>query len=316
MNILITGCAGFIGSWVTQKLLSNSSHKVYGVDNFDEYYSKEMKMNNMKDFFENKNFIFFENDITNQEFMSNLFKANSIDAVIHLAAKAGVRNSVLYPLEYNKTNVEGTLCILDCMKKYNTKKIIFASSSSVYGNVDTEKFSEDMDNLKPLSVYAQSKKIAEEYIELYCRQYGLNAVCLRFFTVYGKRQRPDLAISKFTRLIKNNEAIPMYGDGSTYRDYTHVEDISDGIIAAITYDKTPFEIINLGSENPVRLIDLINTIENITGKKASINIMPVPQEDMRRTYADITKAKCLLGYSPKILFKDGLTDFINSFDKK
>lgn len=310
MNIFITGCAGFIGSWVTQKLLSKNTHKIIGVDNFDEYYAKEAKLENIKSFKDDKNFLFYENDITDLKFLESLFEKHNIDVVIHLAAKAGVRNSVLYPAEYNKANVDGTLNILNCMKKYGVKKIVFASSSSVYGNLEVEKFTEDIKDVKPLSVYALTKKIAEEYIELYCRQYGLNGVCLRFFTVYGKRQRPDLAINKFTKIIRNNEKLPMYGDGSTYRDYTHVEDISDGIIAAVDYDKTPFEIINLGSESPVKLIDLINKLENFIGKKADIEIQPAPREDMKRTYADISKAKKLLNYSPKVLFDEGLKDFV------
>jgi len=314
MNILVTGCAGFIGSWICQKLLNNNNYNVIGIDNFDPYYPKEIKLDNMKDFENNSNFSFLEIDITDTNAMNNLFENNSIDLVIHLAAKAGVRSSVLHPLEYDRVNTFGTLNILDCMKKYGTKKMIFASSSSVYGDIEKTKFTEDMTDLKPLSVYAQSKKSAEEYIGLYCRQYGLNAVCFRFFTVYGEKQRPDLAICKFTRQIKNDLTLTMYGDGSTYRDYTHVEDITNGILSAINYNKTPFEIINLGSENPVKLSDLIAMLEDIIGKKANIEIKPIPEEDMKRTYADTSKAKKLLGYIPKIDFKTGLEDYVKSYD--
>lgn len=314
MNILVTGCAGFIGSWICQKLLNNNNYNVIGIDNFDPYYSKEIKLDNMRDFENKSNFKFFETDITDIYAMNNLFENNSIDLVIHLAAKAGVRNSVLHPLEYSLVNAYGTLNILDCMKKYGTKKIIFASSSSVYGDRVEEKFTEDMTDLKPLSVYAQSKKSSEGYIELYCRQYGLNAVCFRFFTVYGKRQRPDLAICKFTRQIKNDLPLTMYGDGSTYRDYTHVEDITNGILSAINYDKTSFEIVNLGSEHPVKLSDLIAMLEDIIGKKANIEIQPIPEEDMKKTYADTSKAKKLFGYRPQIDFKAGIEDFVKSYN--
>ena len=313
MNILITGCAGFIGSWVCQKLLAKG-HKVVGIDNFDPYYAKSIKNSNMSEFISDPKFSFNEVDVTDIDSMDNIFRSNDVDIVVHLAAKAGVRNSGLYPLDYLKTNVFGTLFVLECMKKYGVKKIVFSSSSSVYGNCSAEKFTEDLINLKQLSVYAQTKKTAEDYIELYNRQYGINAICLRFFTVYGKRQRPDLAITKFTRQIRNGEILTMYGDGSSCRDYTHVEDISDGIISAIYYDKTPYEIINLGSENPIKLKNLISELEMLIGKKANIKTEPVPDEDMLRTYADISKAKKLLNYIPKIKFQDGISKFIEDFN--
>jgi len=313
MNILITGCAGFIGSWVCQKLLAKG-HKVVGIDNFDPYYAKSIKHSNMSEFISDPKFSFNEVDVTDIDSMDNIFRSNDVDIVVHLAAKAGVRNSGLYPLDYLKTNVFGTLCVLECMKKYGVKKIVFSSSSSVYGNCSAEKFTEDLINLKQLSVYAQTKKTAEDYIELYSRQHGINAICLRFFTVYGKRQRPDLAITKFTRQIRNDEILTMYGDGSSYRDYTHVEDISDGIISAIYYDKTPYEIINLGSENPIKLKNLISELEMLIGKKANIKTEPLPVEDMLRTYADISKAKELLNYIPKIKFQDGISKFIEDFN--
>ena len=313
MNILITGCAGFIGSWVCQKLLAKG-HKVVGIDNFDPYYAKSIKHSNMSEFISDPKFSFNEVDVTDIDSMDNIFRSNDVDIVVHLAAKAGVRNSGLYPLDYLKTNVFGTLCVLECMKKYGVKKIVFSSSSSVYGNCSAEKFTEDLINLKQLSVYAQTKKTAEDYIELYNRQYGINAICLRFFTVYGKRQRPDLAITKFTRQIRNGEILTMYGDGSSCRDYTHVEDISDGIVSAIYYDKTPYEIINLGSENPIKLKNLISELEMLIGKKANIKTEPVPDEDMLRTYADISKAKKLLNYIPKIKFQDGISKFVENFN--
>ncbi len=312
MNILITGCAGFIGSWVTQKLIA-SGHNIIGIDNFDPYYPKNIKQDNMSEFLSDERFTFCEADITDINSLDSIFDKYDIDIVVHLAAKAGVRNSVIYPLDYFNTNVFGTLCVLECMRKYGTKKIVFSSSSSVYGNCSAEKFTENIINIKQLSVYAQTKKTAEDYIEMYNRQYGINAVCLRFFTVYGKRQRPDLAITKFTRQIKNDEVLTVYGDGSSYRDYTHIEDISSGIISAIYYDKTPYEIINLGSENPVKLSDLIYLLEKLIGKKANTKTEPLPAEDMIRTHADISKAKELLNYSPKVKFEDGISKFIEDF---
>ncbi len=314
MHLLVTGCAGFIGSWVCQKLLANNKNRVIGIDNFDQFYPKQIKIENMTGFINNLNFIFFETDITDTNALDELFENNRIDAVVHLAAKAGVRNSTLYPFEYNNVNIGGTLNILQYMKKYGVKKLVFSSSSSVYGNRIEEKFTENMTDLKQISVYAQTKKSAEDFIELYSRQYGINAVCLRFFTVYGQRQRPDLAICKFTRQIKNGETLTIYGDGSTYRDYTHVEDISDGIVSAVTYDKTPFEVINLGSASPIKLYDMIKILEDATDKKANIKVEPIPNEDVKKTCADISKAKQLLGYSPKVSFKDGISDFVKHYN--
>lgn len=313
MNILITGCAGFIGSWVTEKLLFENKHKIVGLDNFDPYYPKIIKINNMKNFENNTDFKFYECDITNSDKLEKIFRDNNFDVVIHLAAKPGVRNSVLYPLEYAKVNINGTINILNCMKKYSIPKIIFSSSSSVYGDICDKKFHEYATNLKPKSVYALTKKNAEEYIELYSRQYGIKSICLRFFTVYGQRQRPDLAISKFTGQIKNEQILTMYGDGSTYRDYTHVDDIANGIIKSIYYDKTPYEIINLGSECPIKLSEMIVVLERTIGKKANIQIQPVPNEDMQRTYADISKAKKILNYKPNVKFEDGILDFVKSY---
>ena len=210
------------------------------------------------------------------------------------------------PSEYVSVNICGTLNILNAMVKNNIKKLIFASSSSVYGNNKSKKFREDDKNLNPLSPYAQTKKTCEDFINLYSREYGINAVILRFFTVFGKKQRPDLAIKKFEKLIIENKPIPLYGDGSTVRDYTYIEDIVDGIISAIDYDKTPFEIINLGSDNPIKLIYMIKSLEKELGKKAIIEYLPMQKGDANRTCADITKAKKLLGYFPKHSFQEAL----------
>ncbi len=310
MNILITGCAGFIGSSLAEKLIK--MHNICGIDNFDDYYSISIKENNIRSLNANSNFTFFPYDIRDEDKMQSLFGSNKFDLVIHLAAKAGVRNSFLQESEYMSVNYDGTVKILDMMKKYSVKRIIFASSSSVYGNLKEEKFSEDKENLSQISPYAKTKKMCEEIIKRYSDLYGINAICLRFFTVYGPKQRPDLAISKFANAIIKNEEITIYGDGSSYRDYTNIEDIINGIILAINYTSTPYEIINLGSSNPIKLNELVKMLEKEIGKKAIIKHMPMQKGDVDKTYADITKAKKLLNYIPKVSLQDGLHIFAES----
>ena len=310
MNILVTGCAGFIGSSLVDKLLENPNNKIIGIDNFDPYYPREIKERNIKCFINDNRVTFFEKDIRDSVFMDNLFKNSKIDVVVHMAAKAGVRNSFTEPLEYISVNVDGTVNILNTMQKYNVKKMVFASSSSVYGDNSADIFTEDMTNLEQLSPYALSKKTCEDFIKLYTQQFDISAICLRFFTVYGPKQRPDLAIHKFSVCIRDGKPLPFYGDGSTFRDYTYIDDITDGIIKSIGYDKSKFEIINLGSQNPVTLKSLVGYIEAEFGKSAIIEQMPMQKGDVQKTYADISKAKKLLGYSPKLTFQQGLHKFI------
>lgn len=310
MNILVTGCAGFIGSSLTDKLIINNDNKIIGIDNFDPYYPRAVKENNMKNFINSDNFTFYEGDIRDKELLSNIFKKHNIDIVVHLAAKAGVRHSFEEPVEYVSVNIEGTVNILNTMQKYNVSKIVFASSSSVYGNCKEKMFSEDLKDLQPISPYAQSKKNCEDYLKLYTELFNINAVALRFFTVFGPRQRPDLAIHKFAVNIAQNKPIPFYGDGTTYRDYTYIEDITDGIISAMYYDKTKFEIFNLGSQNPITLTSLVEYIEKDLGKKAIIEKYPMQKGDVQSTYANISKAQKLLGYKPKLTFQEGLHKFI------
>jgi len=242
--------------------------------------------------------------------LEKIFSEFNIDIVIHLAAKAGVRNSFIEPKEYYSVNVDGTSNILNIVKRYNTKKFIFASSSSVYGNCENEKFSENLKNLKPISPYAQTKLICEENIKKYSLN---NSICLRLFTVYGKRQRPDLAIKKFTQKILNDEPIEIYGDGTTYRDYTNIEDIIEGIKKSINYNSTKYEIFNLGSGNAIQLNEMVKMIENKLQKKAIIKHIPMQCGDVNKTFADTTKAQKLLNWKPKINFQDGLNSFIDSF---
>ena len=309
-NVLITGGAGFIGSTLADTLLKENC-KVICVDNFCDYYSPELKRKNISNALLNSNYKLYEADIENLEELEKIFSENKIDIIVHLAARAGVRPSIEKPVEYMQTNVMGTVNILELMKKYGVKKMCMASSSSVYGNCKAEKFSEDLNVRRPISPYAASKSACEQICYTYHHLYDLNIVMLRYFTVFGPRQRPDLAINKFVNLIRNNQPINMYGDGSSIRDYTYIDDIVSGTISAMKYDKTGYEIFNLGGGNPVSLVDMISTIETILGKKAIINKMPMQPGDVDRTVCDISKSMKLLDYKPETSFYDGVKNFIN-----
>ena len=309
MNILITGGAGFIGSTLADRLISNN--KIIVIDNFNDYYDISIKENNVKNNLSNKNYTLYRADICDREIVREIFEQNKIDIVVHIAARAGVRPSLENPLEYVRSNIEGTINILENMKNYNCKKIIFASSSSVYGNCTAEKFSEDLKVTEPISPYAATKSACEQFLYTYSKLYDIQAICLRFFTVYGPRQRPDLAIRKFIELIEQDKPIPVYGDGTTMRDYTYIDDIVDGIVKAINYNQTKYEIVNLGGGSPVTLNQMIETIENVLGKKAIINRLPMQPGDVNRTVCNISKANRILGYSPKTSFAEGIHKFIN-----
>lgn len=309
MNILITGGAGFIGSTLADRLISNN--KIIVIDNFNDYYDISIKENNVKNNLSNQNYTLYRADICDREIVREIFEQNKIDIVVHIAARAGVRPSLENPLEYVRSNIEGTINILENMKNYNCKKIIFASSSSVYGNCTAEKFSEDLKVTEPISPYAATKSACEQFLYTYSKLYDIQAICLRFFTVYGPRQRPDLAIRKFIELIEQDKPIPVYGDGTTMRDYTYIDDIVDGIVKAINYNQTKYEIVNLGGGSPVTLNQMIETIENVLGKKAIINRLPMQPGDVNRTVCNISKANRILGYSPKTSFAEGIHKFIN-----
>jgi len=309
MNILITGGAGFIGSTLADRLLSKGN-KIIVLDNFNDYYDVNIKEQNITNNLKNKNYKLFRGDICDRELTDRIFNENEIDIVLHFAARAGVRPSLEDPLEYVRSNIEGTVNILEKIKKYGVKKIIFASSSSVYGNCKADKFSEDLKVTEPISPYAATKLACEQILYTYSKLYEINTVCLRFFTVYGPKQRPDLAIRKFIELIEQDKPIPVYGDGTTMRDYTFIEDIVGGICAAMDYDKTLYEIINLGGGSPVTLNEMISTIEDVLGKKAQINRLPLQQGDVIKTVSDITKAQKLLCYKPKTNLKEGIRKFI------
>ena len=312
MNYLITGCAGFIGSNLIDKLLENKDIKLIGIDNLNNFYDKAIKEKNIKDALKNKNFVFIKDDLLNTESLNKIFESYNIDIVIHLAGYGGVRPSIDNPKLYIDNNIIATLNILECMKKYEVKNIIFASSSSVYGNSKESIFTETLKVSEPISPYAMTKIACEELLFTYHKLYNIDVIALRFFTVYGRRQRPDLAIHKFTKLIFEEKPIPVFGDGSTKRDYTYIDDIIGGIISAINYeDKNYYQIINLGGGEPVSLEEMIEVLENTIGKKAIIERKSMQKGDVIKTVADITKARKLLNFYPSTKFKDGIKLFID-----
>lgn len=309
LTVLITGGAGFIGSSLADRMLA-LGHKVVVLDNFNDYYNPIIKRQNIAQAEIHPNYKLYEGDIEKIDDVEKVFRENKIEVVVHLAARAGVRPSIEAPLAYAMTNIIGTINILEMMKKYNVKRMSMASSSSVYGNCKAEKFSEDLNIREPISPYAATKSADEQICYTYHHLYGLEIYMLRFFTVYGPRQRPDLAINKFTNLIMADKPIDMYGDGSTKRDYTYIDDIVTGIIASVNYHQTGYEIFNLGGGSPVTLKEMILTIEEVLGKKAKINQLPMQPGDVDKTVSDISKAQKLLGYNPSTSFKDGIRKFI------
>lgn len=308
-TILITGGAGFIGSSLADKLLA-LGHQVIVLDNFNDYYNPAIKRKNIEIALQNNKYKLYEGDIENNNDLEKIFLENKIDTIVHLAARAGVRPSIEAPLAYAMTNIIGTINILEMMKKYGVKRMSMASSSSVYGNCQADKFSENLNIREPISPYAATKSADEQICYTYHHLYGLEIYMLRFFTVYGPRQRPDLAINKFTNLIMSDKPIDMYGDGSSMRDYTYIDDIITGIIASLNYHQTGYEIFNLGGGSPVTLKEMISTIEEVLGKKAKINQLPMQPGDVDKTVSDISKAQRLLGYNPNTSFKEGVRKFI------
>ena len=311
-TFLITGAAGFIGSHLADKLL-NEGNKVIVVDNFCDFYNPEIKENNVKHNLSNPNYKLYRADIRDRNELAKVFNENKIDVVIHLAAMAGVRPSIDNPIYYQEVNCMGTQNILEEMKAHNAKNLVMASSSSVYGNCKEVPFKENMIVDFAISPYAATKKANEVMTHVYHKLFDFNVIMLRFFTVFGPRQRPDLAINKFTRLMLNNEPIPMFGDGTTSRDYTYIDDIVDGIIKSCNYvenNKDVYEILNLGNSSPVSLKEMINTIAEVLNKTPNIQELPMQPGDVERTFADISKAKKLIGYNPKTSFKNGIENFV------
>lgn len=315
MKILITGGSGFIGSHLSEFLLKKE-HQIVNIDNFNDFYDPQIKRNNIKNQLENKNYTLLEGDIRDESFIKKAFKDQSFDLVVHLAAMAGVRPSIQNPLLYEEVNVKGTLNILEACKEFDVKKIVSASSSSVYGNNEKVPFHEEDIVDRSISPYASTKKSCEVTSHVYHHLYNLDVIQLRFFTVYGPKQRPDLAIHKFTKMIYEGKEIPFYGDGTSKRDYTYIDDIIDGVYKSILYvmeNENVYEIFNLGESETISLTDMVKTIEselNITAKLKRLEQQP---GDVFQTYADISKAKSILGYNPTTNFKNGIEKFVEWF---
>ena len=316
-SILVTGGAGFIGSHLVDRLLLEDEWQVSVVDDFNDFYDPEIKRKNAKLHKDNLNYHLFEADIRDktalEKIFGEVFTEGDFQCVVHLAARAGVRPSLQQPLLYAETNIEGTLNLLELARSHDIKQFVFGSSSSVYGINANIPFSEDDPIRQPISPYAATKAAGELLCHTYSHLYGIRCVCLRFFTVYGPRQRPDLAIHKFARLISEGKPIPVFGDGSTRRDYTFIDDIIAGVHAAIGYDDTDYEAINLGESRTVELSELISLLEKELHQKAEIDRQPLQPGDVPQTYADITKARRLLGYDPRTQIEEGMHRFVEWF---
>ena len=309
-NILVTGGAGFIGSHLCERLLTDGI-KVICLDNFDTFYDPKIKIKNAEVIAKKFPDLFdlVTGDIRNPEQVKRLLQKNEVDFVAHLAARAGVRPSIADPFLYEDVNIRGTIVLLEACKERGIKNFIFASSSSVYGENQRVPFSEKDLDIQPISPYGATKRAGELVCYSYHHLYRMNIACLRIFTAYGPRQRPEMAIHKFTRLVYQGEKIPMYGDGSSRRDYTYIDDLIDGILGVIDHHKG-FEIYNLGESETTSLKELIRLIEEALGKKAAIETMELQPGDVSVTYADITKAKRMLKYHPKVKMKEGIQRFV------
>jgi UDP-glucuronate 4-epimerase len=312
-RVLITGGAGFIGSHLAERLLDEGGFEVVVLDNFDDFYDPRAKRRNIEAAIARSHagarYTVIEGDIREEKLVNQLFAENRFDQVIHIAARAGVRPSIEAPLLYESVNVHGTLVILEAMQRTGVKEIVFASSSSVYGEAEKVPFSETDPVDRPISPYAATKRACEIALATWHRLYKIETAMLRFFTVYGPRQRPDLAIAKFTRLIDEGAPIPVFGDGSYRRDFTYVDDIVQGVRAAMDRCRG-YEIFNLGESATTTVTDLVAMIEDALGKKAKIDRRPAQPGDVPITYADISKAKAHLGYRPTTPITDGIRRYV------
>lgn len=317
-NILVTGGAGFIGSHLVDALLSEDNYELYCIDNFDPFYASSIKKQNLENASENPRFHLFQLNlaITSSEELLKIFSSVSFDAIIHLAARAGVRPSIEQAKTYYDINVMGTLCLLEFARQAGISRFIFASSSSVYGNNPNTPWKETDLLHQPISPYGATKLAAEELGMVYAQLYGLQFITLRLFTVYGPRQRPDLAIHKFYNLINEQRPITLFGDGHTLRDYTYVSDIVSGILAALHYQSGESAIFNLGDNRQVSLLQLVQTLESCMQKKAIINWEEEQPGDVPQTFADISKAGNLLNYHPGIMLEEGLQQFVDWKEKQ
>ncbi len=314
MAVLVTGGAGFIGSQVMERLVERGK-EVVCLDNFDNFYSPAIKRANIHGLVERGQVRLYEGDILDREFCPQIFRKHRIEAIIHLAARPGVRASLADPGLYQRVNCEGTLSLLELARDFEVDKFVFGSSSSVYGDRSEVPFHEEDGACNPVSPYAASKRAAELFCYSFHHLYGLPVVCLRLFTVYGPRQRPEMAIHKFTRLIEQGQPIEMFGDGSSERDYTYIADIVEGILRA-GEAKLDFEIINLGGSHPYRLDYLVSLIEKNLGKKAQVKRLPEQPGDVRVTYADVSKAGRVLGYKPTVSLEEGIASFVHWYRQR
>jgi UDP-glucuronate 4-epimerase len=315
-NILVTGGAGFIGSHLVDRLLGDGEARVTVVDIFNDFYDPAIKRANIAVHLQRDDFELVEADIADSRAMDDLFARAGFDCVVHLAARAGVRPSLEDPLAYEDSNVRGTFNLLEAARRNRVPKFIFGSSSSVYGVNSRVPFTEEDPIASPISPYAATKIAGEAACHVYSHLYDLRVVCLRFFTVYGARQRPDLAIHKFARLMSQGRPIPLFGDGSTRRDYTYIDDIIAGVVAAMHYDQSQFEVINLGESQTVELRKLVELLERALGKRAVIDYRPLQPGDVPITFADVSKARRLLAYEPKTPIEAGIGRFVDWFNKQ
>jgi UDP-glucuronate 4-epimerase len=311
MRVLVTGAAGFIGSWLTERLLERGD-EVVGFDNYDPFYDRAIKEQNLASARANAGFRMVEGDLRERADVDALFGDREFDAVVHLAAKAGVRPSLADPAGYYETNLIGTTNLLEAMREAGCRRLVFASSSSVYGNNRKVPFQEDDRVDAPISPYAATKKAGEELCHVYHAVHGFSILALRFFTAYGPRQRPEMAIHAFTRRLFAGEPIPVFGDGSMERDFTYIDDVVDGVVAAVDHvmGTETFDILNLGESEPIRLSRLVSALERATGCEATIDRRQVPPGDVDRTFADVSRARRLLGYEPSVGIDEGLRRFV------
>jgi UDP-glucuronate 4-epimerase len=312
-HVLVTGGAGFIGSHLVDRLMSDPDNRTTVVDSFNSFYDPRIKRANIAAHIGSDRFDLIEADIANAEAMNQLFAGSRFDLVVHLAARAGVRPSLEDPLAYEASNVRGTFSVLEAARRHGVKRFVFGSSSSVYGTNSKVPFSEDDRVALPISPYAATKIAGEAACHAYSHLYGMRIVCLRFFTVYGPRQRPDLAIHKFARLIAARKPVPIFGDGTTRRDYTYIDDIIAGVEAAISYEQSQFEIFNLGESETVELRRLVELLERVMDTRAILDRQPEQPGDVPITYASIDKARRLLGYNPQTKVEAGIQKFIAWF---
>lgn len=315
-NILVTGGAGFIGSHLVDRLLSEGEWQVTVVDDFNDFYEPEVKRKNTRAHLQSPSYALFEADIRSRESLEEVFNRGKFDCIVHLAARAGVRPSLAEPQLYAETNINGTLNLLELARAHEIRQFVFGSSSSVYGINAKVPFSEEDPIRQPISPYAATKGAGELLCHTYSHLYGIRSVCLRFFTVYGARQRPDLAIHKFAKLISENQPIPVFGDGTTRRDYTYIDDIIAGVRASIDYQESDYEIFNLGESQTVELNELIALLEKELDRQALVERHPQQPGDVPQTFADVSKARRLLSYDPQTKIEDGIHRFAKWFRRE